>query len=323
MLNNFFKNLAVRLYNENDLSDVTWSLAQTSPVFLEVFMEHFGFKVDGVKPISIERERMLDLNNRPDFCVINGDKKFIIESKLNGTDYHIQAYSVFQKTQNIAGFALIVNHAIDHDSSEMLRKNNWTVSQWEDFKDRLETGLAGNRFSVEESLLVRAYINFIKGVCGIMEIKKMVFDNLISLYHFNRLMGKLVSDFKHKDFACWIYNGSKPCGESYSGVYFCIQRKKDNAEMYPWFGIYFGEEPPSPSISISFSESWCPKIYKKYKTDGFREMFSIFKEDDDNEVVFELTSKYYGEFINSSVEGQKALLVKFLNAVIDEIKNDF
>jgi len=318
MITTFFDQLSQRLYQENDLSDLTWSLAKACPVFLKVFMDYFDFKADESVPLSIEREYILDINNRPDFCVIAGDKRFVIENKLGDTDYHIAEYSAFRKTQNIVGFALIVNHTIDHAGIELIRKYGWKVSKWEDFTKYLEGKIDGGRFNEEEKSLVGAYIKFVKGVCSIMEIKKMVFDNLIALYYFNQLLGKIVSDFKHKEIVCSIYNGSKPSGDSYSGVYFCIQKKTNHAEAYPWFGIYYGEEPPS--IAISFSKSWCPKIYEKYRCGGSGEMFTIIKEDDNNEVSFELKVEYYGEFIRSAVDNQQQILCNFFHAVIEEIK---
>ena len=40
-LNSFFLHLGIRLYKENNLSDITWALLQASDEFKQLFIKYF------------------------------------------------------------------------------------------------------------------------------------------------------------------------------------------------------------------------------------------------------------------------------------------
>lgn len=82
MLAQFIVNLSHRFRSENDLSDVTWTMCQTSErfqcVFLRFFFPWFG---EDCGEVYIEREQSKD-DSRPDFVFDYNGKTYLIENKM-------------------------------------------------------------------------------------------------------------------------------------------------------------------------------------------------------------------------------------------------
>lgn len=49
MIKQFFDNLLYRMFKENDLFDITWTLCVTSPLFRDYFIHFFSQKMNKKK----------------------------------------------------------------------------------------------------------------------------------------------------------------------------------------------------------------------------------------------------------------------------------
>jgi len=318
MLERLFKDLGSRFSDENDLSDLTWALAKNSETFLKSLVEFFNFHIDQEVPTEIIREYPLKEGSRPDFAIVNGDVLFIIENKIYDRNYHFDQYakSSAPEGKKIGGFGIIVNHTIDNDSKRIAQENKFKVVTWNSLCKFIESRLAVKNFDTESENCVRAYLQYVKEVCSIMEIKKICFDTLSSLFQFNRLIKKIINEFQRDGFECKLHKPSRANGESWSGQYFSLNRKGAKTVIYPFFGIYYGEEPPT--IYFAFEKDWCRDIYLKYRGKK-KENDLYYIEVDDWEVSFCLDEDKFAEFRKASLEKQEVILKDFFNKVLDEI----
>ncbi len=92
MIVNLFSNLSKRLRSENNLSDITWALAETFHEFKEKVMKFFFPELKDCKNVEITREKILG-GSRPDFFAEFDGKNFVIENKIENTNYHFQQYA--------------------------------------------------------------------------------------------------------------------------------------------------------------------------------------------------------------------------------------
>jgi hypothetical protein len=292
ILKSFFINLSERLYDENSLSDITWALAKADHSFMKTFMEVFGFDFKLEEPWEIYRE-ISENNSRPDFRVEQGDKEYIIENKINDPNKHFQEYA---KKFPLAKRGFIANYAVEQDVAQ---KYGFTCTTWEKFIKVLSEEIKETDFKTKhESILMRqAYIEYVREVCTIMDIKEMRLENIVSLYYFNSFLKKVIQA-PIEDYECWLYNKGSSFDDSSSGRYFRLRRKGGKTEIYPWFGLWYGEE--NPSIFICFYKDWCSQLYKKYdvkKSKGIYFDKAYYDKDNNNAITFELSDKSMQEFL--------------------------
>lgn len=321
MLEGLFKDLGARLSSENNLSDLTWAMANNFGEFILAFMEFFGFEINAEFPLEIYREYLLSDGSRPDFVVENGNSIFIIESKIYDRYYHFKQYgeAPIPEDKKIKGLGIIVNHKIDNVSIKDASEFNFVVKTWESFIKFLEKKLKENSFLPESGSPVRAYIQYVKEVCSIMELKEIRFNNLYSLFHFHALIKKIIEEFDHEEFEVGLYKAGRANGESWSGEYFSLKLKNGKKTVYPFLGIYYGEEPPT--IYLAFEKDWCKDIFFKYKGKKMEEDYN-YVETTDWEISFCLKENKYDDFNGASLETQKIILNNFVSKVINEIKED-
>src|SRR5690349_15034290 len=101
MIEAFFDNLSVRLSNENHLSDITWAIAEASPVFRNLFLHFFFEEVGPGTEIDLFRREHSDGDCRPDFFFRAGRKEYIIEVKLWDTNHHFDQYKAKYPTAKL------------------------------------------------------------------------------------------------------------------------------------------------------------------------------------------------------------------------------
>ncbi|MGA2318759.1 MAG: hypothetical protein ABSG71_20620 [Thermodesulfobacteriota bacterium] len=319
MLEGFFRDLGGRLYKENDLSDVTWAMARNCEVFLKVFADFFNFDFNPDQPTEINREDSLGESGRPDFSIENGDAVFLIESKIYDRNYHIEQYGKlkFLREREIRKLGLVTNHRIDEATRAKAKDNNFTDPRtWEEFTTHLENKLRAKSFPEEWEDIIKGYIEYVKEVCSIMELKEIRFDTLISLFYFNRLVKKTIEEFNREGFEVNFCKFPRANGENWSGQYFSLKKKEKKEAIYPFLGIYYGEEPPT--IYIAFEKDWSKNIYLKYRGKKKEEDY-FYIETDDWEVSFCLNESKFERFNKVSLEEQEMILKNFLGKVIDEI----
>ena len=318
ILESLFKDIGTRLGSENNLSDLTWVFAKNSKEFLQSFIDFFGFPFNKEAPSEIFREYSLPDGSRPDFAVENGNHLFVIESKIYDRNYHIEQYRKATETyeKKIVALGLIVNHKIEDVLREKVNQYHFKIETWENFIKLLETKLTEKTFDSEFDRVIKAYIQYAKEVCSIMEFKDIRFNTLMSLYYFNRLIKKIIEEFHFNDFEFTIYKLSRAFGENLSGQYFGLKRKSGKVEMYPFWGIYYGEEPPV--IYFAFERDWCKDIYLRYKGKDKEEKL-YYIETTNWEVSFCLNDDKFNEFNGAPLEKQKQILEDFFSMVLREI----
>ena len=183
MLEAIFKDLGSRLSKENHLSDVTWAIAKNSDEFLKAFMEFFAFALIDEAPLEITREYPLGHGSRPDFVIENGDRVFVIESKIYDKDYHIEHYgkTPAPERKKIGGFGLIVNHKMDNSSRKQAEEYHFKINTWENFAKFLDDKITIKDFDSGSEACIKAYIQYVKEVCSIMKLQDIRLDSLVSL----------------------------------------------------------------------------------------------------------------------------------------------
>jgi hypothetical protein len=318
LLEGLFRDFGTRLSSENDLSDFTWAMGKNFGEFLHAFMDFFGFDYDAEAPWEVFREYILKDGSRPDLVVKNGSSLFVIESKVYDKYYHFEQYRKASPPdgENLKGLSIIVNHKIDANSMRTAQQNNFVVKTWGQFIRFLEDALAQCRFDAESEKSIRAYTHYVKEVCSIMELKEIRFDNLSSLFYFHRLIRKILEGFGREGVEVGLYKASRANGENWSGEYFSLKRRDEKTAIYPFLGIYYGEEPPT--IYFAFEKDWCKDIYSKYKGKE-KEADYYYIETTDWEVSFCLNEDKFDDFNKASLEQQEVILRNFLNEVFDEI----
>ena len=98
MMENFISNLSLRLNSENNLSDITWTMCQTSDAFQNVFLQFF-FPKEKFTEVYLQRE-LPDEDCRPDFYFEHDGKVFLIECKIWDRNHHFEQYTKQFKISN-------------------------------------------------------------------------------------------------------------------------------------------------------------------------------------------------------------------------------
>jgi hypothetical protein len=92
MLNLFFQNLSRRFSNENDLSDITWVMAESVPVFRLLFIQFFFKEVSDLSKLDIFRREHAEGASRGDFYIKIEGSEFVIECKVMDRNQHFTNY---------------------------------------------------------------------------------------------------------------------------------------------------------------------------------------------------------------------------------------
>ena len=160
-----------------------------------------------------------------------------------------------------------------------------------------------------------------------MELKKIDFNKLNSLFFFNNLVKKTISEFVKEDLKIDLYSTPRAFGPGYSGQYFSLKKLQGTNEVYPWFGIWYGytdeNEENEPIIYIAFEKDWCNIIYDKFKNSAIRgNMFNVETNESPKEVIFRLNKVFFDEFKkeDTTLERQKEILSSFFEEVINVVK---
>jgi hypothetical protein len=101
MVKRFFQSLAHRLYREQNLSDITWALAESDESFKQTFMDLFFKDFDAKKPHENKRE-CFKADSRPDILLRQDDLTYVIEVKISDKqNYHFKQYADAFKDEDV------------------------------------------------------------------------------------------------------------------------------------------------------------------------------------------------------------------------------
>jgi hypothetical protein len=309
MLNLFFQNLSRRFASENDLSDVSWVMAESVPVFRLLFIQFFFKEVSDLSKLDIFRREHAEGANRVDFYVKINGSEFVIECKVMDKNQHFDDY---KDQWPRARHGYIANYVIDPQPGVEMRT-------WEEFTKYLTDAAHMETIDTSSRELIQGYSLYIKRVCSIIEFKKMTINNLSGLYHFNLLVRKIVQSIS--GYKSTLVNSSKPFEENRSGRYFSLQ-KAGGPTITPWLGVYYTE---TVGIYVGFDKGWCKAVFdampEKSTNDGllFKAPYKDYEEF--AAVWFELKEEHFDRFNSQETtsEQQELLLRDFVQEILASV----
>ncbi len=256
----FISNLSFRLNKENDLSDITWAMCETSDLFLTEFLAFFFPSVD-FDEVTLQREVAND-DSRPDFYFEYNDKIYLIECKIWDRNHHFAQY-----TKRFG----IPNEQLGYITNYPMMKEGFAVHTWTELYSYLK-----KRIPTEEKELWNGYLEYLEQVCYIfIPTKPMNTDGMYSLYAFYCSLDEVFAcdNNKYKSFLYPYLKGTNNGGntertprEGVMGKYFDVTFKHIRLKRtWGWMGVYFEREKPVICIGFDNREGWGKPVYKLLK----------------------------------------------------------
>lgn len=297
-----FEKMSIRLNNENDLSDITWSMMNTIPLFQTIFLYYcFGRKLN---VLEIEREFAVT-DSRPDFFFIdNDDKKFIIEVKINDRNMHFNQYNRNQYLSDCEK-SFIANY-------EWKNEKGWHIRTWNGFLESLRNRIAS--FDHEEQKIIEGYLLYLKNVISYEEIRPMDISGLESIRSFYAMVNEITKSFKTVQF--YDYNSSKPCTPEKYGKYVFFEHNKKC--IYLWVGLYFTD---IAGVYLEFeynNDFWIPKKYSNILNKLEEGRYFEKPTKNSKNLWIKLKDSYFEKLCNDAipVADQREIIFNFLDEII-------
>lgn len=313
MLNLLIEKLSQRFRSENDLSDITWVVAETAPEFQKLFLKFFFQTFDETENIVAFVREFTNEDCRPDFYIKTDCKEYIVECKKQDKSHHFVQYK--ERFPN-ASFGYIANYYIPPSS-------NCEIRTWRGFKRYLQIALAKTTKNDFERQCIELYVLYLTNVCTLYDIKKMKLNTLLSLIEFDRLLEKIHGTIEGHESV--EYDGkAKNYDRNRYGRYFSLKKDGSNVKIWPWLGAYFDDK--KVIIYFEVNEKWCKPVYQilidKENESGTFFKTPEFDQDYSPSLIFEMKQEYFEKFNSeqASVEEQEKILKDFMNEVIDTIK---
>lgn len=307
MLKDFISELGKRLDSENDLSDITWALLQSSSDFRRAFLTFIGINnTEFESAFEFEREYLLPGNLRVDLAIRSPLSKEVIllENKIWDRNYHFVDYSKAIGSSSNFKLVLLSAHQIESSDSNLAQRTGWTLRYWHDFEESLRS------LTFKEFDDVRAgFISYLRRVCMVLPVDRIQFDSasLNSLYSFNNLIRRIVKDASHDNFVYALYPSPRSFSNGYSACYYSIAKRGEIPFTYPAIGIDYQED---PSICVWLDRDWnkiadSVLIITPKKTD----LFEIENEVDS--VIFCMLPELFKKFNTAGKVEQAKVLQDF------------
>lgn len=320
MIKEFFQYFSWRNNNENDLSDVTWALCNSSASFRAAFLNFFfGDSITIDESIRIEREKA-EGDSRPDFVIESDQGRFIIENKIYDQNQHFGQYDLsFKVAPNHFGY--ITNYVIN---DPQLKSQGYELRTWKELYDRFIKMLPEDG---EDHLLWTGYLEYIKNVCNIVVVNKMDLSQLFSLYSFVEVVSKQLCCREEQNFILSLYNVDRQCNNGYAingitGVNFkLVYKSSQDSPMWGWVGIYYNRETPEIGIGFHNTPAWGkPYIDLLERFDRSQWVEPSYSDKpyfDECILWFNLKKDHFAEFNQMpNLEDQIKLLKGFMDEVI-------
>ena len=315
LIDSFFSALTTRFRNENDLSDFTWAMIQSSPFFKEQWFDFFFKEKLSVDRIdSVERESMdfQSMGSRADFVIntLDGDR-FVIEVKINDTNHHFDQYVKAYK---------IPNDHLGYITNYPKKEEGFIVKEWKDFYYSLKSS-SDDLQNNEEKDMIRGYCTYLENICSIMDVKNIIdIEKMSSLYDLTKAF-KLIVERSTDKYQVRFYkdypadNAKRIC----FGVRFFDLFPEQ--EFFPYIGIWYNQ--PGPRICAGYWKDKgfgreictlirnrsveCKGIQLKYSKGPLEDWGYFFYMADDAKATFSNAS---------SVDEQIEVLDRFLQEVL-------
>ena len=317
MIKLLFENLSERLYNENDLSDITWAMCYTSSAFKEAFLKFFFEDMEISEDIEINREVSKD-DDRVDFLINNKGETFLIENKINDKISHFGKYD---KTYKVTPerFGYIANYPISQEKPYQIRT-------WEDFYKKLKTTKCDD--DIEQSL-IEGYREYLKKVCNIIDFEKpMNIEGIYSLYELIEILIKLCKR-QEENFSLSVFTKNRfydnsHADHSVTGINFDLNYRRGShiKESWGWIGIYFSQEKPIICIGFWDIDGWGKPVCSIIKKAGAIKKGKLHSESYEEEGAYWLDFVDREKTFNTlSLEEQTDMLKSFMDEVLNDIRD--
>jgi|GEM_PF-2568806 len=333
VLTQFFASLSKRMYKENDLSDITYSLLQSSEKFMEVFVSFITNNKSRQKnSFEISREYSLDAQNRPDFFFIGKDEVILLENKVWDTNYHFNDYekalsshlgSYMQYIQKAPVKALISAHRLGHENIITAASNGFEVIYWFDFIKLLKQEIANGNFSADETSLVGGYVKYLEEVVKTVEIGeiKLTSESLKSIVNLLKLMKGIVirSSEEHDGSTGFSYKtdsrNKQASGDTLSGLGYIITKNGSNESAFASFYLQYDYK-GKPAILIELPYDWNSGLNSRIAFE-VGQTFDFERQDRSHKegCAFILKDSLFEVFYEADQEKQTRALLSFYNEV--------
>jgi hypothetical protein len=320
MITDFFNNISDRMYKENDLSDITWALCNSSNSFRDTFLRFFFPDITISPDIEIVREESRN-DSRPDFVIHNGDDIYIIENKINDKQQHFGQYDK-QFHVSPENFGYIANYHIQQPD----KNKHYRIKTWEGFYKFLADFHSEN---AEEMMLVRGYREYLKNICNIIDFTKpMNISGIYSLYQLIEILSKLCNR-ETEHYSINVYNSCRTFDNHFAdhrtnGINFEVNFKVVRLHVFGWIGIFFNQETPVICVGFLNATNWGKRVCNLIENiDNDGKLYSAPYEED-GAYWFDFTDgkETYEEYFNKlSLDKQTELLRDFFDEVLELIYN--
>ncbi|MGL4982121.1 MAG: hypothetical protein ACRC4W_04620 [Treponemataceae bacterium] len=293
MIKAFFKNLS-KYSAENNLSDMTYFLCDISTEFQNFLLRFIFSNIgDDLSDVSIEQEYSSeDKTCRVDFKFEVNGKSYLLENKIYDKNCHYPEYTEAFKGHTI-GF--IANYDVSEIKYDY--KKNWAA-----FHKELNENLLPKLID-DEKKLVEGYIEYLKGVCSIMDERDFNPTLTCDLEYLNEIFARIINEKSEQGLV--ITNRAKNHTEERSGKY--IKYYKKNLLFWVWFGLYTKFDSNNICIELwerelsEFSEAKGKYFKKPQKKDEQiyfwlkKEKFDELSKDGDFSSKYEILSNFFDE----------------------------
>lgn len=317
MIEDFLSILSERFYHENDLSDITWAMCQTSNMFLTAFLDFFFPNVP-FDEIYLEREAA-DGDCRPDFKFEYEGKTYLIECKIWDPNHHFEQYIKHYK---------ITPEQLGYITNYPMQQKGFVVRTWTELYLFLKKQIPS-----EESELWNGYLSYLQSVCNIYIFEKhMNLEGMFSLYTFYHSLDEVFAVDNEK-YNSHLYNSLKDTNnggyrlygprEGVMGKYFEVKFKGIRMkETWGWMGVFFEREHPLICVCFDFREDWGKPVYNLLMSHlgqiGAGKYFVEPKEEEDGAVWFEFNkAAEFNELkdLNAQIELLKSYFIEVLDTI--------
>lgn len=311
MDNIFFEQLAKYYRHENDLSNITVALCNSSDIFREIFV-HFFFpeiRIENIKEISREIWDVNGMGSRVDIHItLDNDEIFIVEVKKGDRNHHFGQYEISFDIDK-SNFGYITNYYCTEGKAL-----GYDVKTWGSFYDALEQ-------SDNLDSLSKSYKSYLKIVCGITKYTSIMnLKSLKSIPQFFQTMDTIVARESDNLYISPLDEKRGAWNYSYKG--FSINSKANNEHLTNGYFLVFYPGPHIISIGIAGCEQIPVKEIENSKNEHLCYTNSPYIDTDWwGYLWYDLSDLAMDDLQNAkSIEEQEKILANFLKEVMESIR---
>lgn len=244
----FIAELSNYYWHENDLSNITVALANSSMAFRAIMIKYFFPELD-ISEIEEIRREVPDAEgkgSRVDIYISlrNDPMPYLIEVKIWDANHHFGQYEeAYHIPSSRLGY--IVNYHLSAPGYE--------IKTWSDFYKYIKSQV--DKVPIDEIHLMEGYLDYLQNVCDIKLFEKtMNLSGIYSLYEFTNVS---LMSLRHETdlYSCEPQKQSQPIrGGKILGLnvieFLAHYHDRRRSPIYGWMSLYYDKEIPSLFIAI-------------------------------------------------------------------------